>query len=610
MKDINLQSAIRNPQWPRLRLRTRLFMMSALLSTAILLVAAWVINVIVVRQARQQVQAEIENLLPIYNSVWEENTRSLAAIGTTMANSPIAKVVFGNEQAARDKATIHEMIADLSSETTAQVDLIVISDGAGKVILAERNGQDFPLDNALMVAREVASKQKQSQGFALFGDKLYHLVLTPILLQSGNDQYRNTLAVLGTGAELNRSLAQAIKQRMHCDVVFLLPERIYASSLESETDFKVAAASIQQASGQASGSRPTEIKIGGNEFLAFSRPLAGFGDERLGQVVLLRSLESIGRQFRLISNLLLLLWSLSIAAAFVLSYLIAGRIVRPIELLIQSTREVGRGNYDQEIKFAAQGEVEELANAFDQMRRSLKQSQAELLKRERLAAIGHMASSIVHDLRNPLATISTAAEMLNRDGLALDRRKTLIESQLRASGRMQDMLRELLDFTRGTYKLELEHHGVSTLVERAIRSVKANYSAINIETNIPPHLVLTVDGERMRRVLENLLNNAVQALPKTLTAPKILVQAEAQGRTIRLDVVDNGAGIPTEVRERLFEPFVSHGKLGGTGLGLAIAKSIVEAHGGSIGFEAKVVTGADFYVILPRHDETSFAPQS
>lgn len=581
-------------------------MMSALLSTVILLIAAWVINAVVLHQARQQVQNEIENLLPIYNAVWEENTRSLAAIGTTMANSPIAKVVFGNERAAQDSATIHEMIADLSSETTAQVDVILFADGAGNVTFAERQGQRFPFSASLVAAREVAVQQKQAQGFALFGDKLYHLVLTPILLQSGNDQYQNTLAVLGTGAELNQALAKTIRQRMQSDVVFLLPARIYASSLAADVDLTTLLQSTVVPN--ASVTRPMEITLGGTTSLAFSRVLTGFAGEHIGQVVMLRSLEAIQQQFRLLSNLLLLLWTLSIAVAFALSYLMAGRLVRPIESLIQSAREVGSGNYEQEVKVVAAGELGELARAFDQMRRSLKQSQAELLRRERLAAIGHMASSIVHDLRNPLAAIATAAEMLNRDGLALDRRKTLIESQLRASQRMQEMLRELLDFTRGNYHLELEHHRLALLVERAIRSVKANYAALIIETHLPPDLVLTVDGERLRRVLENLLNNAAQALPPDAPAPQIIVRATLHAEQVRLDVIDQGRGIPVEVQDRLFEPFVSHGKLGGTGLGLAIAKSIVEAHGGAIGFDATVTTGADFYLLLPRADAVPPAP--
>ena len=176
MNDSDPQSKLRNPHW--LRLRTRLFMMSALLSTAILLVAAGVINAVVVRQARQQVQAEIENLLPIYNTAWEENARRLAAIGTTMANSSIAKVLFGNQRAAADKATLREMIADISTEMTAHVDLILITDGAGRMIFAESNGQDFPLAAEFTSARAVASHQKQSQeiGRASCRERVYSSV--------------------------------------------------------------------------------------------------------------------------------------------------------------------------------------------------------------------------------------------------------------------------------------------------------------------------------------------------------------------------------------------------------------------------------------------------
>jgi len=83
-----------------------LFLASALLSTAILLTAAWVINNQVVRQARQHVLTEIEDLLPVYNSVWEENARSLSTLGLTMANSQNVKIIFGDARAWRDRETI------------------------------------------------------------------------------------------------------------------------------------------------------------------------------------------------------------------------------------------------------------------------------------------------------------------------------------------------------------------------------------------------------------------------------------------------------------------------------------------------------------------------
>ncbi len=574
-------------------------MASALLSTLILLVAAGVINSLVVRQARQQVQAEVENLLPVYNAVWDEKARSLAAIGTTMANAPIAKAIFGDNRASQDRATMHELIADLTSDATAQVDLVFFSDGAGKITFAEIQGADaLPLDE-LVAARDVAEKQQQAQGIARFGEKLYQLVLTPILLQSGNAEVQNTLAVLGTGAELNRSVATTIKQRIHSEVVFWIAEKIYASSLEPLMEAHVVQLMQSGALNEAAMTRPVAINLDGKENLALARPLAGFDGQRIGQVVMIRSLEEAGRLFRSISNSLLLLWSLSIAAAFVLSYLLAGRILRPIGPLIQSTREVGRGNYEHEIKIEATGELGELATAFDQMRRSLKQSQAELLKRERLATIGQMASSIVHDLRNPLAAIATAAEMLQRDHLAEERRKTLVESQQRAAQRMQEMLGELLDFTRGNYNLELEHHRLARLVERALQTVNATRAGVEVAVQIPPDLIVTADSERLRRVFENLLSNAVQAMSNQPAPRHLTIRAASLAQAVRVDVIDTGPGVPAEIRDRLFEPFVSQGKLGGTGLGLAIAKSIIEAHGGTIGLETSTEHGADFYFLLP-----------
>lgn len=580
------------------KLRDQLFLTSALLSTAILLIAAWVINNLVVRQARQQVQAEVEGLLPVYDAVWEENARSLATLGLTMANSPNVKIIFGDARASRDRETIREMIADFGGDLASRVDLVLITDGAGKITFTDMRGSDAPPVSELAAARAVADNQKQSQGFTIFGGKLFQLSLTPILLQSGRDEYHNTLAVLGTGFELSRAAAEKIKQRIHCDVVFLIADRIYASSLERAAESEVAQTVAAPEINRAEVTRPVEVKAGGHLNLAFSRKLSGFDGQHVGRVVVLRSLADTGRLFRLISNLLLLLWTVSIAAAFVFSFLIARRITRPIEALVAGTREFGRGNYDYEIKAGVRGELGELAGAFDQMRRSLKLTQAELLKRERLATIGQMAGFIVHDLRNPLATISTSAEMLSRNGLASAHRQTLLESQLRAVHRMHTMLGELLDFTRGSYDLKLERHSLEALVERAAQVVttSASRSGITIETDVAPDLFVNADAEQIGRVFENLLTNAIQAMPN---GGKIAFKAEKLNGRVRLDVIDNGPGVPVEIRERLFEPFVSHGKMGGTGLGLAIAQSIMEAHGGTIGLEVNGERGADFYIILP-----------
>src|SRR6266540_173690 len=582
----------------RFRLRDRLFLASALLSTAILLIAAWVINNQVVRQARQHVLTEIEDLLPVYDSVWEENARSLSTLGLTMANSQNVKIIFGDARARSDRETIKEMIADFGGDPDSQFDLALITDGAGNVTFADLRGNEAPVVAEIAAARTVAVSQQQRQGFAIFGGKLFQLSLTPVLLQSGSDDYQNTLAVLGAGIELNRVVAQEIKQRIHSEVIFLTADQVYASSLEPEAEVGVAETVTAPEVTNAEATRPAEVRVGPHPNLAFSRQLTGFEGQRVGQVVVLRSLADTGRLFGSISNLLALLWTGSIAAAFLFSFIIARRVTRPIEALMAGTREFGRGNYDYEIKTGGRDELGSLAGAFNQMRSSLKQTQTELLRRERLAAIGQMAGSIVHDLCNPLATISTAAETLSRDGLAPERRRTLLESQLSSVQRLHSMLRELLDFTRGSYDFKLERHSMATLVERSVQGVSGHalHKGVVIENQISPDLFVKADTEHLRRVFENLLTNSIQAMPGGGQVSLVAVKLDGKAR---IDVTDNGPGVPLEIRERLFEPFVSHGKQGGTGLGLAIAQSIVEAHGGTISLKATDAPGASFRIILP-----------
>src|SRR5499426_837961 len=582
----------------RFRLRDRLFLASALLSTAILLIAAWVINNQVVRQARQHVLTEIEDLLPVYDSVWEENARSLSTLGLTMANSQNVKIIFGDARARRDRETIKEMIADFGGDPDAQVDLALITDGAGNVTFADLRGNEAPVAAEIAAARTVAVSQQQRQGFAIFGGKLFQVSLTPVLLQSGSDDYQNTLAVLGAGIELNRVVAQKIKQRIHSEVIFLTADQVYASSLEPEAEVGVAETVTAPEVTNAEATRPAEVRVGGHPNLAFSRQLTGLDGQRVGQVVVLRSLADTGRLFRSISNLLALLWTGGIAAAFLFSFIIARRVTRPVEALMAGTREFGRGNYDYEIKTGGRDELGELAGAFNQMRSSLKRTQAELLRRERLAAIGQMAGSIVHDLCNPLATISTAAETLSRNGLAPQQRRTLLESQLSSVQRMHSMLRELLDFTRGSYDFKLERHSLATLVERSAQGVSGHAlsKGVVIESRISPDLFVKADAEHLRRVFENLLTNSIQAMPGGGLVSLVAIKLDGKAH---IDVTDNGPGVPIEIRERLFEPFVSHGKQGGTGLGLAIAQSIIEAHGGTVSLKATRAQGAEFCIILP-----------
>jgi signal transduction histidine kinase len=594
----NLQSSTRSTH----SLRGQLFLSSALLSSVILIIGAWVINNQVVGEARRQVQAEVETLLPLYDAVWSQRDRRLASMGLAMANSPIVKTVFGDARASGDRETLREMIADSRTEAVEPGDLILISDGAGRVMFTEQQEGDAPVVSDLPAAHAAGERQTQTRSFTMLGGRLFNLVLTPVVLHSGNAHYNNTLAVLGTGVELNAAVARDVGRLIHSEVIFFLGDRIYASSLPQSVETAalsaIAANGVNNNIGEATPERAAEIDIGGDLYLAFGRQLLGFDGEQIGQVIILRSLAGAGQLFRAITNRLLLLWTLGIVAAWALSYLIAGRITRPIESLAAGARELGRGNYEFPVLTYARGEIGQLSTAFNQMRQSIKQSQAALLKSERLATVGQMASSIIHDLRNPLATISTAAEVLNHENLPPDRRRTLIESQLRASERMSGMMTELLDFSRGSYKLNRQVQPLSLIVQRVTHELTAQllHLRIKLDSRIPAGAIVEVDAERMRRVFENMVINAMEAMPQ---GGAIEINARNEDGLVRVDVVDDGPGVPLPLRERLFEPFVSQGKQGGTGLGLAIARGIIEAHGGRIGLADGEARGAHFFIELP-----------
>lgn len=590
---MNLRS-IGNPK----SLRSQLFLSSALLSSLILIVSAWVINNQFVNQARGQVRAEVETLLPLYDAVWSEHARRLAAAGAQMADSPIVKTVFGDERAARDPQTLHEMIADAGAESMRPDDLALVADGGGQVIFIEQREAVAPGVDEIPAARAVGESQTGQTSFVMLGDRLFQLALTPVVLHSGSAEMNNTLAVIGTGEELNRASAMELKQRVHSEVVFFAGDRLHASSLPAEAEQSAVRAIAASEMSGADAAPVVEVNIGGDLYLAFARQLRDFDGARIGQIVVMRSLAGAGQMFRAISNRLLLLWTLALLAAWLLSYLIAGRITRPIESLARSAREFGQGNYEVPVATGARGEIGQLAGAFDQMRASLKQTQAALLRSERLATIGQMASSIIHDLRNPLATISTAADVMKNDGLALDERHTMLDSQLRASHRMSAMLGEILEFSRGHYKLDRRVEPLAAIVERVVREFGPRMERLDfkLETQIPEEISVDVDAERIDRVLGNLLVNAVQAMPR---GGNVTLRAAAGGDVVRIDVIDDGPGIPPEIRDRLFEPFITHGKQGGTGLGLAIARGIIEAHGGRIGLNLAAERGAHFVIELP-----------
>jgi len=206
----------------------------------------------------------------------------------------------------------------------------------------------------------------------------------------------------------------------------------------------------------------------------------------------------------------------------------------------------------------------------------------ELVKSERLATIGTMASRIAHDLKQPLTIMQTYADMLTPEIISkLDSKGK--EKWFRIQNSILDMNRiieDVLDFARTT-EIKKKKSSFLRILRLAINHVKSSYGII---INLPETDVsVNCDARKIEGVLSNILNNAVHALEGQ---GEIDVTVSTDSDFVIIQVMDSGPGIPKENLEKIFEPMFTTKKTG-TGLGLVICKSIVEQHGGSISVSNK-----------------------
>lgn len=222
----------------------------------------------------------------------------------------------------------------------------------------------------------------------------------------------------------------------------------------------------------------------------------------------------------------------------------------------------------------------------------------EVINKERVQLIGEMARSIIHDFKNPMTSIQLASDLIQQvsGDARVEECCVLITSQVK---RMVAMAEELLDYSRGAPSLNRMPVPVKNLL-RDLEFLNADFlRSSNVQwTFEPSDMVLDIDRDRMMRVVQNLISNSVEAMGG---GGAIAVRVEkVDDKQARLIISDTGCGIPDEIRDTVFEPFVTFGKKKGTGIGMAVVKSVVEAHGGTVSFESEKGKGTTFILTLPR----------
>jgi two-component system nitrogen regulation sensor histidine kinase NtrY len=340
--------------------------------------------------------------------------------------------------------------------------------------------------------------------------------------------------------------------------------------------------------------------------------------QRAGELVetysRLESQASYVSSFYLFAYIALLLAVIVIALA--VGIVVARRVTRRVVVLAEATRKVGRGDLTIEIPTDEKDEVAELTRAFNAMVRDIRSSRDRIEYLQRIGAWQEIARRLAHEIKNPLTPIQLAVQEVHkkyqgddpRFRKTIDDAKSIVEEEVRT---LRRLVSEFSEFARlpvpavGPAELgSLVREWTRTMDPAALalesqRGDGKDLPPIELETRVEEApLEVMLDPMMLRRSLDNLVRNAVQAIAEKGERGHVVVEAHRDGDDALLEVRDDGPGVPAKSRERVFDPYFTT-KSEGTGLGLAIVKKVVLEHGGSISCGVAKEGGAAFRIRLP-----------
>ena len=570
----------------RLRLRTKFLLSMLLISSALTCTSLLVVRRSVQTQVRNEIFADLRNSADTFQNFQREREATLTRSAELLADLPNLRALM----TTRDEATIQDASADLWR--LAGSDLFVLADRSGRVVALHTVTSGFSRN----LAQEfLLNSLDQSSGQWWFGGHhLYEVFLKPIYF--GPASANRLLGFLAVGYEIDDHLAAEVSRIAASQVAFSYGNNIVRSTLPPVQESEL----VQQAGALSAPHAPqlARIQLGTERFLATSLDLAP-GKSPTVRLSVLKSYDQATVFLDSLNRLLLLLGVIAVLGGSALVFFISDTFTRPLGELVQGVRALGKGDFSFPLNTSGGDEVAEVSQSFDGMRQSLLKTQHSLLEAERLATIGRMASSISHDLRHSLAAIVANAEFLCESRLTGDQREELYQEVRIAVNQMTDLIDSLLEFSRTREALRPSYGNVGDSVQHALQAIRTRpeFHQVHIDFASNGRIEGWFDPKKLERALYNLLLNACEAVSGNPGRIDVNLRAFPNGVEIR--VSDNGRGIPVEIHDRLFQPFVSYGKENGTGLGLTVVQKIIQDHGGDVVVEKTSEQGTTFKLVLP-----------
>ncbi len=309
--------------------------------------------------------------------------------------------------------------------------------------------------------------------------------------------------------------------------------------------------------------------------------------------------DRIDQALKGIRNLIIMLTIAVTMVGSVLSFSLSRLITKPLYTLMDFTHSLSRGEFGRKIDIRSKDEVGELSSTFnnlscelDAYRKKMEESYKQMLRAEKLTALGRLSAGLAHEIRNPLTSIKVLFQAF-KDNPALT--KEDMKVVLSATEQMDDLLTRFLRFARSD-EFNLSDVYINSVIKQVINlaQFQIKNQSINVVLNLSKLPPIKADRAMIQQALLNLVLNAIEAMHDGGT---LTISSKMGNGSAVVSIGDTGSGIPEEIKDKIFDPFFTT-KGDGTGLGLSIVYNIVSLHNGEISFESNG-KGTTFTLRIP-----------
>jgi signal transduction histidine kinase len=569
------------------RLRSQLFVAALLIILGLTGSLLFFIRHTVDAEIQKQVKDGTEESVQTFESVQRQRELQLSRMGAMLADLPTMKALMSTQHSP----TIQDGSA--SFWKLAESDLLVLAKPDGNVVALHITKPGW---SARIAERDLKRSIDAGEDASWWYDdgRLYWVFLHSI--SSGAGPTLQPLGFLAIGYQVDSAVAQQLSVATGNQVALTTGDTVIASTLPERDSAEL---QRRMRSGAFSSANTSgEIALDTDRY-AYSSVLLHGSSPAPVRCYVMMPMVPISSFIKRLSYSIFVAGGLAVLFGVILFGFVARTITHPLDNLVAGVKALAAGDFTYSITPRGSTELVELSTSFAQMRSQLLALQQQRIETERIAALARAAGSISHDLRHYLAAVVANAEFLY-EAEALKLKKDEIYEEIKtAANQMTDLIDSLRELSYQRSAITPTRTHIDQVIRRAIEAIhsKPEFRDRRIVLSSSGELEGMFDARKLERVFFNLILNACEAMAEPES--NVIVDAKNTSAGFEIRVHDSGHGIPSGIRDSLFDPFVSSGKPNGTGLGLAIVSKIVQDHSGSVSIERTSESGTTVLVRLP-----------